>query len=220
MISSLFFLLFNIFSISSLYSLSVSGNNTCPKINTVKNFNLTEYIKQPWYVQLQQETFYLPLEYNYCVTARYGLSDKKILFYHGQVLDVYNHARNQNTNGTSVNKNNFTLCARIPNPEIPSKLIVAPCFLPNIFGGDYWVIAAGPQPDNYQWAIISGGQPKIKYSDGCTTSTKFVNDAGLWLFTRQQTPPTKLINFMLNKTKSLGFTLQKLNYVQQQGCHY
>ena len=68
--------------------------------------------------------------------------------------------------------------------------------------------------------IYQSGQPKIKYSDGCTTSTKFVNDAGLWLFTRQQTPPAKLINFMLNKTKSLGFTLQKLNYVKQEGCTY
>ena len=205
--------------LSLLINFLIIGNQ-CPKVNTVENFNLTEYIKETWYIQQQQETYYLPAKYNYCVTARYQLSNKKILFYHGQVLDVFNHADSGSVNGIDLNKNNFTLCARIPDPKVPSKLLVAPCFLPNFFGGDYWVIDVGPSIDNYQWAIVSGGQPNIKYSDGCTTSTSKLNHAGLWLFTRQQNPPNRLINYMLNKTKEKGFTLQKLNKVTQKGCVY
>ena len=32
------------------------NSESCPKINTVENFNLTEYINGKWYIQKQQET--------------------------------------------------------------------------------------------------------------------------------------------------------------------
>ena len=78
----------------------------------------------------------------------------------------------------NINANNFTLCARIPNTSVSSKLfLVAPCFLPNLFGGDYWVIIAGPSSDNYQYAVVSGGQPLVQYPDGCTTRNDTMNNA-------------------------------------------
>ena len=69
--------------------------------------------------------------------------------------------------------------------ETPSRIINAPCFLPNTFAGPYWVIAAGPESYNYSWAIVSGGPPTVKYKDGnCSTSEQGTNGSGLWLFTR------------------------------------
>jgi len=88
---------------------------------------------------MQQQTLYLPNNTNYCVTAKYQPTNRSILFFSGKVLNVYNYARVNSTQGRQLNYQNMTLCARIPNSSMPSKLLVAPCFLPNIFAGDYWV---------------------------------------------------------------------------------
>ena len=207
---SLFILFSNLFLVSSM----------CPTVTTVDNFNVTEYIRDTWYIQKQQVTSYLPIETNYCVSATYRLSNRSVPFYKGTVLDVYNYADYGMVNGRNINANNFTLCARIPNTSVSSKLLVAPCFLPNLFGGDYWVIIAGPSSDNYQYAVVSGGQPLVQYPDGCTTRNDTMNNARLWLFTREQNPSKNLIEFMLNKTKDKGYTLSLLNDVNQTGCSY
>ena len=195
-------------------------NAECPVVNTVENFNLTEYVRDTWYIQKQQVTSYLPLDTNYCVSATYRVSNRTVPFYRGTVLDVYNYADYGMVNGININSKNFTLCARVPNTTNPSKLLVAPCFLPNLFGGDYWVIVAGPSSDNYQYAVVSGGQPHVQYPDGCTTRNDTMNNSGLWLFTREQNPSKNLIEFLMNKTKDKGYTLSLLNDVNQTGCLY
>jgi len=207
------YVLLNVFLISSTIAL-------CPEIKTVENFNLTEYVKQKWYIQKQQVTQYLPLEENYCVTASYNFSNKKIPFYQGLVLSVYNYANLNKTNGENTNVKNIFLCARIPNDTVKSKLLVAPCFLPNVFAGDYWVIAVGPNSNNYQWAIVSGGQPTVQYEDGCTTRNDTVNHSGFWFLTRNQTVNNTLLEIMLDVAKQKGFTTSQLNNVKQIGCKY
>ena len=196
------------------------SSESCPKINTVNNLNLTEYISHNWYIQMQQETYYLPKDFNYCVRANYKNSNKKIPFYKGEVLDVYNYANKGKINSYNVNFQNTILCARIPDNKIQSKLIVAPCFLPNFLGGDYWILDAGPESNNYEYAIVIGGQPDVRYTDGCTTKTNKVNNAGLWLFTKEPTPPNSIIDYMLNKLKILGISKSQLNNVTQKGCLY
>ena len=198
-----------------LYSVSTS---TCPNISTVPNLNLTEYIRAPWYIQMQQETPYLPKSSNYCVTARYSKSNHTVPFYNGIVLDVYNNARLNNVSGMQLNNNNNTLCARVNG--ISSKLLVAPCFLPNLFAGDYWIIHAGPNSSNYEYAIVSGGQPTNKYTNGCTTSTTTVNNSGLWILTRNITISLSLISKLKKYLVDSGFTVSLLNYVQQLNCSY
>ena len=47
-------------------------------VSTVDNFNLTEYVRDRWYIQRQQVTNYLPIETNYCVSARYSISNKNV----------------------------------------------------------------------------------------------------------------------------------------------
>jgi lipocalin len=186
----------------------------CRIVETQNNFNITEYLNGKWYVQMQQVTNYLPIESNFCVSAEYNLSTKKVPFYNGLVIDVHNYANENFVNGYNVNKNNSTLCARIPNDNFKSKLLVAPCFSPNFFAGDYWVVAAGPNSFKYEWAIVSAGQPNTKHDDGCTT------DDGFWFFTRKQVASKKLIDELKSISIKKGFSLEKLNYVNQKGCLY
>ena len=97
---------------------------------------------------------------------------------------------------------------------------MAPCFLPNLFAGDYWVIAVGPSSDNYEWAIVSGGQPTVQYEDGCTTRNDTVNHSGFWFLTRNQTVNNTLLEIMSDIAKDKGFTTSLLNDVKQEGCKY
>ena len=93
-----------------LLILSLSLSYNCPNISTITNLNLTEYIRLPWYIQLQQETPYLPINSNYCVSARYSISNKTVPFYNGTVLNVFNQARLNNVSGTPLNYKNTSLC--------------------------------------------------------------------------------------------------------------
>lgn len=203
-----------------LLLLSEATGQNCPIVNTQTNFNLTEYVRDRWYIQKQQITTYLPLEENYCVTAKYNISDRKILGYKGVVLNVYNYANLYKVNGEEANKHNQVLCARVPDETIPSKLLVAPCFLPNAFAGDYWVVAAGPTSDNYEWAIVSGGQPTVQYKDGCTTKTTGSNGAGFWYFSRVPLASLSVIKKLNKIAKSKGYTLSQLHNVTQANCSY
>ena len=56
------------------------ASNECPQIQTVNDLNLTEYIRAPWYIQMQQVTPYLPKNSNYCVFARYNTTQRHVPF--------------------------------------------------------------------------------------------------------------------------------------------
>ena len=193
--------------------LLLSAAYNCPIVETKPDLNITEYTREKWYVQYQQETSYLPERLNYCVTAQYGIKDDTH-------LSVYNYANLDKVNGESTNRHHNLLCARIPDENIKSKLVVSPCFLPDFFSGDYWVIDAGPENDNYTWAIISGGQPYLKLDDGCTTETRGFNNTGFWFFTRDQLPNNNLVEIIKEKAIKKGFTLEKMNPIIQEGCLY
>ena len=194
--------------------------NTCPHIQPMKNFNTSEYIRSTWYIQQQQITGYQPRESLYCVAQTLNLTERTVPFFSGRVISVYNYGRLNSVNGTRENANNFTLCARQLNDSDPARIINAPCFLPNAFAGPYWVIAAGPSHDNYEWAIVSGGPPTIRYPDGnCSTSLTGTNGSGLWLFTRKQ-DGFNYVDIMRDILKNLGYTTSKLLNVTQLGCNY
>ena len=169
---------------------------------------------------MQQETNYLPLDNNYCVSATYNTTSKKVPFFSGTVISVLNYANKDMVNGKNQNKDSTLLCARVPDSSIASKLLVAPCFLPNLLGGSYWVIDAGPNDDNYEWAIISGGQPTVQYQDGCTTKKNSTNGSGFWFFTRTSLVNDTVIHMMKNIARLHGFTTSQLNPVIQKGCLY
>mmetsp|Transcript_25988 Transcript_25988/g.35881 ORF Transcript_25988/g.35881 Transcript_25988/m.35881 type:complete len:412 (+) Transcript_25988:145-1380(+) len=186
--------------------------STCPQVQTQQNFNLTSYIAGKWFVQQQMATEYLPQSWNYCVQAEYTLIPGGPTFF-GYTIQVHNYA--QESDGT-VHSTGSTLCAvSDPDAKDPAKLLVAPCFLPTLFAGPYWVLAYNEE-DGY--ALISGGQPTIQTPEGtCKTGTGQTN-SGLWIFTRTQERDDNVVTQVRKIAVSQGFDLTVLKDVQQKGC--
>lgn len=191
---------------------SPSNGTACPNITTVPDFNLEEFISQPWFIQQQMETQYLPKSQNFCVRAKYSmLPDSSWRRFWGYKVQVRNVA--QNANGDVQDSGN-TLCAGPDSSTDPAKLLVAPCFLPLSFGGPYWVIAYNSTAG---YALISGGQPTVRTESGCRTGSG-VNDAGLWIFTNAQERDESIVQKVRDIASSQGFDLTVLNDVDQSNC--
>jgi hypothetical protein len=218
-------------------SFAVTTETACTPLTVQEDFNITEYLRATWYVQKQQKNGYQPLSSLNCVTATYNETyngvPAKVPFFSGEVFTVYNDCRKDSKDGPVCN--NFTspdfkpsfaipLCGRVPDTTTPAKITVAPCKLPNIFAGNYWVAAAGPRPDNYQYAIVVAGQPSVELSDGCTTPDTCSNPAqfscGLWFFTRDPVPDATVIASLMEAAKKKNISTQLLKTVDQEGCKY
>ncbi|EOD10134.1 hypothetical protein EMIHUDRAFT_257821 [Emiliania huxleyi CCMP1516] len=165
------------------------GHDACPTVTTVgsADFSLAEWVRKSWFIQEQQVLDFQPVTSNYCVAATYNLEGKTVPFFKGKVATVYNYANNDQARGLAVaevngpltNAKNMTLCARAVNTTDSSRLAVAPCLLPNILAGPYWILGIGKAADgSYDWAVVIGGQPDVKWEDGCTTKESGVNNAG------------------------------------------
>lgn len=192
----------------------------CPTVTTDQQFNLTEWVRKTWFIQEQQIVDYQPVSSFYCVSATYNLEGTTVPFYSGTVVTVYNYANNDKVNGELTNKNNMTLCARANNADA-SRLSVAPCFLPNLFAGPYWVLGIGRAPDGtYEWAVVIGGEPTVEHPDGCTTKEEGTNGAGLWLFTRDRVASKASLSAMHKLLASKGVARSRLHTVAQAGCAY
>jgi lipocalin len=164
---------------------------------------------------------YQQLDDLYCVAATYDLEGKSVPFFKGTVVTVYNYANVGAVNGPNQNKDNMTLCARAVDAEDSSKLAVAPCFLPNLLAGPYWVLGIGKASDGaYEWAVVIGGEPSVKWDDGCTTKEEGTNGAGLWLFTRTPNPPEGALAKMHALLEKKGIARSRLHPVAQDGCVY
>jgi len=183
--------------------------------------NLTEYIKHSWYIQQQQVNGYQSLDDLYCVTATYNKDNNShVPFFKGNVISVYNYGNYKKINGESMGSG-MVLCARQLNETEPEKLKVAPCFLPNIFSGPYWIVSTGPSPNNYQWAVVSGGQPCEQITNTtCTTKKSGVNGSGLWIFSRDKIMDSELLNDIRQNMLKNGIDTSKLINVSQSGCNY
>jgi lipocalin len=182
--------------------------NSCNVVTTEPAFTLTAYISKPWYVQQQMETKYLPVENNICVEAHYSLKQPHAFW--GQTIQVRNYARTPQGVQKDTEK---LLCASSRDPD-PAKLEVGPCFLPRIPGvttGPYWVLAYNEEAG---YALVSGGQPWKKNSNGCRTGTG-INHSGLWILTRQRARNEQLVQQVRAIAQQKGFDLTVLNDVDQ-----
>jgi lipocalin len=101
--------------------------------------------------------------------------------------------------------------------EEPSKLAVAPSFIPKYMSGDYWVIA---YDEAMGYALISGGQPTIESDFGGCRIGEGINESGLWVFTRKQVRDETLIQQVRDIAAAQGFDLSVLKDVVQDGCVY
>jgi len=185
---------------------------SCPPSNfsTVQNFDLNSFVNGRWYIQQQMAVSYLPESQNRCVYAEYSLLSKKTFW--GYDVQVHNHAEDVAAPHKVHDSGNF-LCAKVVDSKA-GKLEVAPCFLPSILAGPYWVLAFS-QEEGY--ALISGGAPSQSAAGGCRTGTG-VNDAGLWIFTRQQQRDEALVGKVRGIAAAKGFDLSVLNNVDQTEC--
>jgi len=216
---------------------AVGAAAVCPAIETQSEFNLTEYVRSSWYVQKQQVNGFQPKESLYCVVATYNETYRgkpsHVPFFGGPVLTVYNDCHVGGKNGPV--SNNYTdpdfkrgfgspLCARQTNTEFPERLEVAPCLLPNFLAGDYWVLAAGPSPDNYEYAAVIAGQPSVELEDGCTTpntcSGPAQTNCGLWLFTRDPKPDAAKVALVEDILHSKGISTTLLEEIDHTDCEY
>lgn len=212
MLNFIFFILF--------ININFVKSNNCPNVNLTKHVNLTEYIRKTWYVHEQQINGYQPLNSLNCVSATYNIDNhSKVPFFKGKVLSVYNYANLNKVNGINEN-NSSVLCARIVNSSEPEKLIVAPCFIPNFLGGPYWILSVGPQSNNYEWAIVIGGQPTVQYNNSCTTKETGINNSGLWLLTRHREYNKTTINNLYNILTEKHIFKNNLKKVNHTGCNY
>lgn len=199
----------------------------CPKVHTVgSTLNVTEYTRATWYIQEQQVNGYQSLNDLYCVSATYNAGEKRasVPFFSGNVLAVYNYANVGQVNGVKENKLKFNetiLCARQPDKKDASQLLVAPCFLPNFFAGNYWILDVGVNENGqYDWAVISGGQPTEKVADGCTTKEKGINGSGLWVMTRARNAAPETVAEAKQALVKQGIATSRLHKVEQDGCNY
>lgn len=212
--------------------------NACPTPETEDNIDLEEWVRATWYIQAQQPNEYQPENKLYCVAATYDLStDRNVPFYSDPLTDlfkdnmdvsVFNYANEEEVNGTPVNgipgaegsEPGLILCGRVPDQNEKSKLLVAPCFLPNALAGDYWILAVGKSAEGkYEWAVVSGGPPTEPFSDGCTTKRDGINGSGLWVFSRKPVDPEGKAA-ALSALRSKGYTTSQLVDVPQAGCEY
>eukprot|EP01062_Namystynia_karyoxenos_P056853 TRINITY_DN47781_c0_g1_i1.p1 TRINITY_DN47781_c0_g1~~TRINITY_DN47781_c0_g1_i1.p1 ORF type:complete len:256 (+),score=112.27 TRINITY_DN47781_c0_g1_i1:79-768(+) len=204
----------------------------CAPVQVQQSFNLTEWIRATWYVQRQQVNGYQPKDKLFCVAATYNSTNMgkpvKVPFFSGDVVAVFNDANDGKVNGPvaqNFSKPGFgPLCARVPDAGEPAKLLVAPCFLPNALGGDYWIVAAGPSADNYEWGLVSAGQPSVERDDGCTTPVECsgvsATKCGLWMFARKPIAEQATMDALAAAAKKAGISTDLLIDVPQAGCSY
>merc|ERR1712194_105104 len=120
----------------------------CRPVTTVPNLNLTEFTRATWYVQQQQYNGYQKAKDLFCVLASYGLEGATVPFFNGTVVTVHNYQNSKKVNGK---KGGVDLCGRITDDQTTSKLLISPCFLPDVFSGPYWILATEPSPENYEF---------------------------------------------------------------------
>jgi len=206
----------SITAIASILSGVVVDAQSCRPVTTVGDFDLTQYASAPWYVQQQAENTYTPLDRDRCVTAQYNLKDDSVPWWKrswwGYTVDVFNYA--EDGSGSS---SGGKLCADYDR-STPSKLKVAPCFLPKFFAGPYWIVAHREGDDGY--ALVSGGQPEEVVEDesdcgpegaeACCKTGDGINNSGLWILTRQASPSDALVDEVRGIAKEKGFATSVL----------
>jgi len=178
----------------------------CKPVSAASGVNLTEFISKPWFAQEQMPTLYSPENELYCVAAEYKQRAEPTR--NGYTIDVLNTAQTEDGE-----KNQAKLCAFQTDPNDSAKLAVAPCFLPKVAAGPYWILL---YKEVAGLAIISVGQPDIPTEDGMCMSR------GLWIFTRDPNPENKqsLVDFARKYIAEQGFDVSVLLPVSQTNCDY
>jgi apolipoprotein D and lipocalin family protein len=202
--------------------LSAFVNAECPPrdFQSMDQLDLNEYTRAKWFVQEQMPVKYLPVSDNFCVTAQYvKIGNSKV--------SVFNYARRGGIEGIV----RFAKLNAIQGKSGKvSELMVGPKFLPSFFYGPYWIIGAGKYGESsqgiqhsdhkYEWALVSGGAPAWVGENGNCKTGSGVNEAGLWILTRDPIVEEPVIENVRSFASEKGFDLTVLNRVVHEGCDY
>jgi lipocalin len=223
------------FTLAALTASVVLGatNATCPPANfqSKQTLNPAKFFEGRWHALAQLPVKFQEEDLFYCITANYRVQKTALCRLIGcddKVVKVYNTANRDSVNGAQVS---VTLNGLIPDADVPSKAIVGPPFLPSNFYGPYWVIESGSYSDleagnttfegeNYEWALISGGEPEVATAKGCVTGKGPENQNGIWLLSRQPIVSQETYEKALALVASKGFDVNALKKVTHEGCKY
>ncbi|KAI3645885.1 hypothetical protein MP228_008813 [Amoeboaphelidium protococcarum] len=194
------------------------ASQKCPpdSIKYLDNLDLNAYIRNPWYVQMQQVVIYTPRDGMYCIR------DHIYPEHPDQSLSNLWLATTWNQKSVDGALKTFKVHGHIKDMQTPSRMKVGPKLVPTFMRGEYWVVAASDRDhvNGYEWVIVSGGLPKKKGQNGkCKMGTGF-NGSGLWLMTREPIVHQSVIDNMLQIVDNLGYDKSILEKVYHEGCTY
>lgn len=206
----------NIHAAVPFLAMTVVAGLKCPPegFSSIQDFDLDSFMSVRWFIQQQMETKDIPASWNHCVQAEYKMRKKPGVW--NYKVAVYQHA--EEADGTVHDtlvpgSRNSYLCAKIKNAK-RGQLVAAPCKLPPIVSGPYWVLAYSKEEG---YALVSGGPPTVAAAGGCRTGRGIVR-AGLWIFTRQQQRNATLVKEVRQIAAHKGLDLSVLNDVNQTHC--
>jgi len=67
--------------------------------------------------------------------------------------------------------------------------------------------ALADDTDRYEWALVSGGPPRVPTGHGCRTYRHTTNNSGLWILTRVPSPDGKVVDDVRKLAKDIGFDI-------------
>jgi len=177
-----------------------------PGFDSVKQFNLDEFISKRWYVQQQMEGGLEPADLFQCQWAEYVKMDKPNRW----GFEIQSHDHIDKADGSTMD---LHPCAKIVDAS-RGKMSVGECFLPKFASGPYWVYLHN---ETAGVAAVGGGAPSHQFPGGCRTGTGKIG-GGLWVFTRKQHRDEGLVQMARKSLKEQGFDLDALKDVLQEGC--
>jgi lipocalin len=198
----------------------------CKTVVPLEVLDVAAFADKSWFVQQQQITGVdQPTDF-FCSALTFNDEARKVPLFNGTVLAVHGYANRNTVNGKAqhaVNSSASIQCARVVGAGSGCWKTAKSCFDPNAKASDYWVVAHSGDVGsdaNQTWAVVSAGQPTVAYDDGCTTKEDGVAGAGLWLLARAPVASNATLVGMRAAVTALGFTLERLHFVRQDGCTY
>ena len=184
----------------------------CPlrKVAPMSNMNHSQFLNKMWYAQQVMPVVFQRKDDAFCQRDYYTMDGTN-----GVSMQSY-----WNKGAVDGTEKQILMHGIIEDLNEPSHMLVGFKPMPRFMRGPYWVIAAGPSPDRYDWMIVSGGEPRIQGRDGKCKTGRMFNYSGLWLFTSLPIPGPGVITTMRSVLTDLGYDLSVLINVEHRGCDY
>ena len=188
-----------------------------------------------WYCLKQLPVIFQEEDSMYCVRAQNSIDTstnwwcKLFSLCENSRFKVLNDARRGWVGGERVYKNLYGV---VVDPENPAKISLGLPILPPVLGGPYWIIEAGTYVDllkgkmtfndssTYEWALVSGGDPRFPSNGRCMTGIPGEGHHGFWFLSVNPTPKEGVLSALDNLARLHGYDTTVMVPVQHEGCIY